>query len=379
MTPAEKRFTEAKTAMLVHVPFFSSLLFDIMDVKVGDFPDMPTAATDGRTIWLNENFFGKLKLPEAVGVICHEIGHAIYQHMARAKAYEAVGLHGKPFNQQKANVAMDFVINDMLTQCGIKLPNVALLDKQFTCDMTWEEVYAKLPDNESRDSMDQHIHGNPGGAPSQAEMARAVATAAESAKAQGKLPGALKRFADEVLSPQVTWQERLRHSVSKAIARDGTTWAKPHRRRLLTQGVYLPAMTGFGAGDLVIVVDTSGSIGQKEINCFFSEVDEILSACNPESVALLGCDAAINSVHHVEAGTSLFDAHIELGGGGGTDFRPPFQWVEENFAGGMPAALIYFTDMMGSFPEHPPGYPVIWCRIYKGEAPFGEIIDVEVK
>src|SRR5690606_35644243 len=106
--------------------------------------------------------------------------------------------------------------------------------------------------------------------PSQTEMTRAVATAAESAKAQGKLPGALKRFADEVLTPQVTWQERLRHSVSKAIARDGTTWAKPHRRRLLTQGVYLPAMTGFGAGDLVVVVDTSGSIGQKEVNCFFS-------------------------------------------------------------------------------------------------------------
>lgn len=381
-TPAEKRFTEVKTAMLVHVPFFSSLLFDIMDVKVGKFPEIfgdraATAATDGKNIWLDEDFFAKLKLPEAVGVVCHEIGHAIYLHMARAKEYEVIGLHGKPFNNRKWNVAGDFVINDMLTQCGIKLPAGGLLDKQFDSTMTAEEVYAKLPDNEGRDSQDVHVPAS-GKQPSPVEMQRAVSTAAESAKAQGKLPSALKRFADEYLHPQVTWQERLRHCVSRAIARDGTTWAKPHRRRLLTQGVYLPAMTGFGAGDLVVAVDTSGSIGQDELNTFFSEVDEILSACNPESVVVLGCDARINSVHHVEAGQSLMESQLELGGGGGTSFKPPFEWVQENF-GAPPAALIYFTDMYGDFPAEQPPYPVIWCRTCKGEAPWGEIIDVEVK
>lgn len=381
-TPAERRFTEVKTAMLVHVPFFSSLLFDIMDVKVGKFPEVfgdrnATAATDGKNIWLDEDFFAKLKLPEAVGVVCHEIGHAIYLHMARAKEYESIGLFGKPFNPRKWNVAGDFVINDMLTQCGIKLPSDALLDRQFTSDMTAEEVYEKLPDDENRDSQDVHVPAS-GKQPSSVEMQRAVATAAESAKAQGKLPGALKRFADEYLQPQITWQERLRHCVSRAIARDGTTWAKPHRRRLLTQGVYLPAMTGFGAGDLVVAVDTSGSIGQDELNCFFSEVDEILSACNPESVVVLGCDAAINSVHHVEAGQSLMEAQLELGGGGGTSFKPPFEWVSENFAG-HPAALIYFTDMYGDFPDPPPAYPVIWCKTSNIDPPFGEAIDVEVK
>lgn len=382
MTPAEKRYTEAKTAMLVHVPFFSSLLFDLMNVHVGKFPhifgDNPgTAATDGKGIWLDEDFFAKLKLPEAVGVICHEIGHAIYQHQARAKAYESTGLAGKPLDKAKANRAMDYVINDMLTNCGIKLPSCALLDRKYTYEMTWEEVYAQLPDDDGQDGFDVHLPAS-GAQVSPVEMQRAVQTAAESAKAQGKLPGSLKRFADELVHPQITWQEKLRHCVSRAIARDGTTWAKPHRRRLLTQGVYLPSTTGFGAGDLVVVVDTSGSIGQKEVNTFFGEVDDILSSCNPESVAVLGCDAEVNSVHHVEAGQSLFDAQIELGGGGGTDFRPPFGWVDENFAG-VPAALIYFTDMMGSFPEQPPGYPVIWCRTYKGAAPWGEVVDVEIK
>lgn len=384
MTPAEKRLTEVKTAMLVHVPFFSSLLFDIMEVHVGKFPHIfgertneATAATDGRNIWLDEDFFAKLKLPEAVGVVCHEIGHAIYLHMARAKEYESIGLHGKPFNPRKWNVAGDYVINDMLTQCGIKLPSGALLDRRFTCDMSAEDVYAQLPDDD-RDSSDVHVPAS-GKQPSSIEMQRAVQTAAESAKAQGKLPGVLKRFADELVHPQVTWQERLRHCVSRAIARDGTTWVKPHRRRLLTQGVYLPAMTGFGAGDLVVVVDTSGSIGQRELNVFFSEVDEILSACNPESVVVLGCDAEVNSVHEVEAGQSLLESDIKLGGGGGTDFRPPFEWVREHFTGDPPAALIYFTDMMGPFPEHAPPYPVIWCRTCKGKAPWGEVIDVEIK
>src|SRR5690606_26999013 len=122
-----------------------------------------------------------------------------------------------------------------------------------------------------------------------------------------------------------------------------------------------------------------GSIGQRELNVFFSEVDEILSSCNPESVVVIGCDAQVNSVHEIEAGQSLLESDIELGGGGGTDFRPPFEWVREHFTGGPPAALIYFTDMMGPFPEHAPPYPVIWCRTYKGKAPWGEVIDVEIK
>jgi predicted metal-dependent peptidase len=140
--------------------------------------------------------------------------------------------------------------------------------------------------------------------------------------------------------------------------------------------VYLPANTGFGAGDVVVVVDTSGSIGQKELDLFFSELDDILMNCRPTGVALLGCDAAVNSVHYLEAGDQLKGQKIELGGGGGTSFKPPFEWVDEE--GQRPSALIYFTDLYGDFPDKEPVYPTIWCRTTQQPVPFGEVIDVDI-
>src|SRR5688572_32792786 len=97
------RLTEAKTAMMMHVPFFSALMFDMMDIKVGKFPDIfagidPTAATDGHNIWIDEDFFAKLKIGEAVFLLCHEIGHAMFMHSARANAYHDLGLQGEPFD-----------------------------------------------------------------------------------------------------------------------------------------------------------------------------------------------------------------------------------------------------------------------------------------
>ncbi len=397
------RWTEIKVAMLVHVPFFSSLLFDMMDVQIGKFPHIfggltPTAATDGKRIYIDEDFLSKLKLPESVFLVCHEIGHAMWMHMARAKRYQDLGFEGEPFDPRRWNFAGDYVINDMLVKSDIgKMPEGGLLDKKYTNDMQVEDVYRDLKDKvppqrkititlgngdggqaeqdgNGGDTMDVHIHADC--EINDAEMKRAVQTAMDAAKSQGKLPGALARFAEEFLKPVVSWQERLRYHVSRAVARDATTWTRPHRRRIITQGVYLPTYTGFGAGDVVVVVDTSGSIGQRQLNRFFSELDDILMNCRPTGVTLIGCDAEVNSVHHLNAGDDLRSQKLELGGGGGTSFIPPFEWVEKE--GARPSALIYFTDMYGGFPEQEPAYPTIWCRTSKVDAPWGEVIDVDL-
>jgi len=143
------------------------------------------------------------------------------------------------------------------------------------------------------------------------------------------------------------------------------------------QNMYMPSYTGFGAGYVFVAIDTSGSIGEGELNRFFSELDDILLTCNPEGVTLVGCDAEINSVFHLQAGDSLREQKIDLKGGGGTSFLPPFEMVERE--GYKPSALIYFTDMCGSFPDEEPEYPVIWCRTTQGKAPWGEVIDVDIK
>lgn len=388
------KYTEIKTAMLVHVPFFSSLLFDIMNVEIGKFPHVfrgvtPTAATDGKNIFIDEDFLSGMKLSEAVFLVCHEIGHAMWQHMARGKIYKDMGLDGKEFNPRKWNIAGDYVINDMLVKSKIgEMPKGGLLDAKYTNDMMVEDVYRDIPDppddpsngaggdGDGNDGSTMDVHILSPANMNEAELKRAVQTALEAAKAMDKMPAALERFATQFLTPQVSWKERLRYHVARAITREASTWTKPHRRRLITQKTYFPAYTGYGAGRVVVAVDTSGSVGQAELNRFFSEVDEILATCNPEEVWLLGCDAAIGSVHQLMAGESLKDNPPKLGGGGGTAFEPVFEWIHKE--GVEPSALIYFTDMYGSFPAHEPSYPTIWCKTTNAKAPWGEEIEVDL-
>lgn len=384
-------YTEVKTAMLLHVPFFASILLDMMQVKIGKFNDVfppgmkHTAATNGKIIWFDKDFFESMKLPERVFVLCHEIGHAMWCHLSRGKHYFDCGFEGEKFDSGRWNRAGDYVINDMLDKCKVgKMPSCALHEpNKYPSDMLVDDVYRKLKDDpEDQDgpgegeggSIDHHIYE--AGTGSEAEWKRAVATAADAAKSQGKLPAELGRFVDEILDPKVPWAEKLRTSMTKAAGRDGTTWTKPHRRRLLTQGIVMPSYTGFAAGHIVFVVDTSGSMSEPEMAQGLGECDAILQDCKPEAVTLIGCDAAVNSRVELYSGDSLVDTPPKLGGGGGTSFIPPFDMLLEE--GIVPACLVYFTDMYGSFPNDP-GYPVIWCSTSEGhEAPFGETIQVEL-
>jgi predicted metal-dependent peptidase len=268
------------------------------------------------------------------------------------------------------------VINDMLVKSKIgKMPSCGLIDQKYTGEMLVDDVYRELKDDKKykdSDSMDLHVLATP--KETDAEWRRAVKTAAEAAKAMGKMPSALERFVDEFVNPQVSWQEKLRLIITKCAARDSTTWARPHRRRLVNQGIYMPNYTGIAAGEIVVAIDTSGSIGDRELTVFISELADILDTCRPEKIWVLGIDAAVNSVNELYGGHDLKAHPPELKGGGGTDFRPAFKWVEnENIDA---AAFIFFTDMYGVFPDEVPSYPVIWCATTDVGAPWGEHVRI---
>lgn len=410
MTTENQRLTEVKTAMLLHVPFFASLLLDQMDVQLTNDSSLwdqlgmpPTCATDGRRIIWFEPFLNSLDLKEAVFVTCHEIGHGMWMHMHRAKVFLDVGFEGQPFEPGMWNAAGDYIINDMLVKSGIgTMPKVGLIDQKYTSEMLTDDVYRDLmkqkppggkgagqgkqgqqqgnqpgnqPGNQQR-SFDAHI---PQLSPvSDQDMKRAIASAKEAAKAMGKMPAALERIVDSYLKPKVSWKEKLRHVVTRAVSREATTWSTPHRRRLVTTGIYYPSYTGYGAGQVVVVFDTSGSIGQVELNMFLTELDDILQTTRPESIILMSCDATVykDAIHYLSAGDDIKAYPPKIKGGGGTSFRPPFKWVDDE--GFHPAALVYLTDLYGDFPADAPNYPVIWCSTVESQvAPWGETIFID--
>jgi len=414
---AQQKLTECKTAMLLHCPFFASLLLDMMVIKLGKFPQIfppgnETMATDGKNVWIDEDFIESLKLPEAVFVMCHEVGHAMWSHMSRGKKYQDTGFDGKKFDPRLWNQAGDYVINDMLVVSRIgKMPKLGLHDVSIASagDMV-DEVYRKLlkqqqeggggegdaegqgqgdgggghnnqgPEGQGDGTLDTHVMPSAANTGSEVEWKRAVKTAGDAAKAMGKMPAGLERFVDELLKPKIPWTEKLRYAFTKAIGRDASDWSKLNRRRYITQGVIMPSYKGFGCGVVVFVVDTSGSMSQMEIAQGLTECDKILTDCNPEFVYLMGCDARVDTVHELGSGDTLRGQPelCSLGGGGGTSFIPPFVWLEEH--GLRPDCLVYFTDMGGSFPTDA-DFPVIWCATtdYRPSHDIpGEIIEVDL-
>ena len=395
------KFLEVKTAMLLHMPFFASLLLDIMQVKVGKFPGLfppgqkETAATDGKWIYFDEDFLNSLTTKEAVGLTCHEVSHAMWEHMARGKHYLDLGFDGEPFQPILWNIAGDYIINDMLIKSGMTLPEGGCVDPQYTMDMAIEDVYRALRKRQKEQQKKGKGKGQPGesGIPgvdpgefdhhvfdtaklSPAEMKRAIQSAIDTAKACGNLPGALQRLAEALVEPTVEWREKLRHLVTTRAARDTSTWALPHKRRLASQRLYLARPSSYGCRDIVVAIDTSGSIGPKELTAFLSELADIMRSCRPERVFVLGADAAVASVEELAGDVDISTNPPTVGGGGGTDFRPVFDWVEKQ--GLVPDCLVYLTDAYGPFPGAPPEYPVIWGVTTTQAVPWGERVDVKV-
>ena len=424
---AQSRLTEAKAALLLNQPFFASLMLDQMTVELGTFPHIfggrtPTMATNGKTIWVDEGFIMSLSINEAVFVLCHEIGHAMWKHMQRGKKYMDMGFDGKPFIHRLWNVSGDYIINDMLVKSSIgKMPKIGLIDKKYEYTMLVDDVYRSLleenecpkcggsgeqggeggkgGDEESGDeagggepcpacsgsgvagghgdTIDTHINEIPEDDVSEAQWRRAVASAKDAAKAMGQMPAHLERFVDSLLESKVPWEDKLRKAMTKKVGRDINNWNRPHRRRYITQGLIMPTYSGFGAGHIVFAVDTSGSMSERELKQALGECDKILADCNPKRVTLIGCDARVETVYELQDGDRLAGNIPRIGGGGGTSFIPPFEWCYDE--GVTPDTLVYFTDTGGTFPTKEPPFPVIWCCSDDWiTPPFGEVIPAEV-
>ncbi len=101
--------------------------------------------------------------------------------------------------------------------------------------------------------------------------------------------------------------------------------------------------------DVLVVLDTSGSIRQDEMREFVTEIGAIKGQVRAR-ITLHACDAALSSAGPwVFEPWEEFELPADIRGGGGTRFTPVFEWIErENLN---PDLLVYFTDAEGEFPE----------------------------
>ena len=178
---------------------------------------------------------------------------------------------------------------------------------------------------------------------------------------RGKMNGNKNRSINELLEPKVNWREQLRDFVNTTCKnKDKTSWKRPHKR-FLGQDIYMPSMIGESIGQVVVGIDTSGSIGQKELNEFLSEVVAICDDVAPSSIELLYWDTAVAG--HETYNQGDYKALVQStkpAGGGGTHVGCVNQYVKDKRI--QPEAIIILTD---GYVEDDWGgnweYPTLWA------------------
>ena len=167
-------------------------------------------------------------------------------------------------------------------------------------------------------------------------------------KGQGTGSSDLDGVIYDLMRPKVNWKAELRNFVAKIF---GKTKYKIPRRRLVYQEVYTWGIKQKKTDykNVVIGVDTSGSIGQEELNKFGTEIKKILEERGTENLYILYCDAEVKNEEHYRKSTDFEIRKMEPKGGGGTSFFPVFEWVYKNVPN--PAFVLYFTDSFGDAPE----------------------------
>lgn len=387
--PVKDKIAKARVGLVLDHPFFGCLALQL--------PMEPTlqhehAATDGKSLMYNPEWIQTLSMEETQGVLARGVLKAALGHCWRVGERDL----------NKWQTASDHAVDYTLTESGFELlhQRMSMYD-----DMAVEDIYAHLPesnkdqqgpqgqsgqgqsdpngqpdpdaqgdpDQQGQDQEDQQQPGPCDVIPIEDKKAgkemeakwRAAISQAKSA-ARGEVPGGMGRLIEEVMAPGLPWHVLLREFLEQT-ARNDFNWSRPSRR-WLPLDIIMPSLVSDELSGIVVFDDTSGSITQEQINAHGAELSHILDSFDTE-VRVVWIDSKVQ-------GEQVFTRHdmplnLQPKGGGGTDFRPGFKYVEEKQYN--PRVCIFFTDLDGDFPEIPPDYPVVWVapRNSREDAPFG--------
>ena len=359
-TEIERSISASLLRLRTHSTFFAALsLF----AKFAASESVPTAATDGRTIYYNVPYCEKLPVRQLDGLLLHEVLHAALMHAVRRGTRDC----------KRWNIAADIVVNGICSkQAFLELPPGGIREPDLE-ELRVEEIY-ELIGKQHEHNCSCLVEGGLGGPDAAKRMAelevyweRALRQAEAVARQQGSLPAGMERLLGGVGVPQVDWRSALwRFLVRTPCDFDGFD------RRFLSRGLYLEVLEGESL-KAHIAVDTSGSVGPEELSLFMGEIIGILGAYPHIAADLYYADAALYGP---------FDLKEQIAaptpkGGGGTSFVPFFERLSEERSG-QEAVAIYLTDGYGTFPTEACGIPTLWVVTPGGlpseDFPFGEVV-----
>lgn len=397
----DRKLTAARTRLILDKPFLGALVLRL-PLQAADPKWCPTTATDARKFYFNPEYIDALSIDQTQFVLAHEALHCALSHFARREHR----------SKKRWDVACDYAVNPLLIGDGMEPPPGALHESSFA-GMTAEEIYPSIDEADEEQPMDRHIYdehtdadsgsgGNrhdargKGGGPApddpdetrggsaagqpppldtteaealKVQWQQRLAGSAQQAMQAGKLDGLMARIVDHLLQPQLPWRMLLARYMT-AAARDDYTWMRPSRRE--GQAI-LPSLRSAQI-DVVVALDTSGSISGQQFREFVQEIDAIKGQMRAR-LTIYACDSRLAAgAPWVYEPWETIDLPDNFGGGGGTNFVPVFDAIET--ADSQPDLLVYLTDAKGRFPETESAFPVIWLVKGKQPVPWGQRVQL---
>ena len=394
MNETERKLAAARTRLVLDRPFLGALVLRL-PLREAMFSGCATTATDARSLYYNAQFIDSLSIDQAQFALAHEALHCGLSHFARREHRD----------KRRWDIACDYAVNQILVEDGLMPFDGVLLDSSYT-GMTAEEIYPMLKSDTCEETHDQHLYDDPGASgpvysgeeqdeqvqkrelsPERSsekppaltaqerdllntQWQQRLAGAAQQALQAGKMNSSIARWIHRLTHSTVPWRTLLARYMSSS-SRVDYNYMRPSQRR--TGDVFQPSLCAPQI-NVVVAIDTSGSIFEEELNAFSTEVNAIKGLVNAR-ITLLACDDTLDA-----DGPWVFESHEHLKfpstlkGKGGTDFTPVFEWLENQAV--PPDLLIYLTDAKGRFPERLPSVETLWLVKGTAEIPWGHRIQL---
>lgn len=397
-----ERVTRMKIELQESHPFFARLIMNL-DIKEDVDKRLPEEGGMGinvkNELIYKKEFVDKLSDPELKFVLAHEVMHLCFTHLTRLGNRDPL----------RFNCAADIVVNDILQSNQFTPPDCGLIptsNHEFVADTVTitnineksaEQVYDQLPIIKQKPGSDGQGGGNKDGSgygkgfdkhfyeslsdKDKKEIEESwgdqIIDAANYAKSKGNLPAGMDRYIKEILNPQVNWRQLLYKYITSQIPFDYTYSRQSKKSRAL--GIYMPSVLKETI-EIVAHVDTSGSISQKELSEFLSEIVGIANSFQNIKITLIECDAAIQQVIEITPTNTYEVEEMKIKGGGGTSHKPVWEYIEENIPNCK--LCVSLTDGYSDISaEDQANYNVIFvlCKNAAGDDafPFGQIVRLE--
>ena len=399
-------WTKDRMQLLGWRPFIGTLAMNLELIPVVDHR-CPTASTDGKRVFFNPHFLNGLTDEERMTILAHEIWHCGLSHFMRE--------HGRMEDHEMWNHAIDHEVNSLLEDDGFKIPHGAILYRPYkgeSAETVFElikngtiEMRGQCLDDHgnSTPGMEDSIPGNDGTdgwstvdkdddgnitakvdsdfRPRRSDdvwkdWKNKMMAAAQQCNDRGTDMGNYQDHLDDLFSSRMHWKEILRQFITPMF-NSTRKWLPPNRRYVYKK-MYLPSIQKEKQLKIVIAIDTSGSTTGDIVKTFVSEVYAILNSFGGYQLRLIQCDMYIQEDVIYDMDNPFIPDDFKLKGGGGTDFHPVFDLVNESDE--HPEVVLYLTDGYGQAPKKEPSYPVIWGVIEGGVMPveWGQSIDINL-